>query len=126
MNMSAKWHEGEKFHMCYSVGVPKGTPREHYRTDQHDITTMKQKIRAFEGKCVVKAEADPFWGGEKSKPYCSRVLENPTWGDLFRCSKAQQKKTLDLHHSFFEGAYVSYTYEDNGVTYKILRLSLGS
>lgn len=108
--------------MTYSVGVPKGTPREHYRTDKHDITTMKQKVVAFEGPCIVIADRDEFWGGEKSQAYRSRIINSPTWGQLFTCAKAQQKKTLDLHHSFFEGAHVSRRV--NGTTY--LKLSLGS
>lgn len=113
-----------KFHMVYSVGVPKGTPRHQYRRDQYDITTMKQKVVAFEGPCIVVAGADPFWcaQGLTSRPYRSRVISNPTWGDLFRCSKSQQKKTGDLHHCFFEGAHIEERV--NGVAH--LRLSLGS
>lgn len=81
---------------------------------------------AFEGLCVVRADADDFFGGEDSQPYESRMLRSPTWTTLFACAKAQQKKTLDVHHMFFEGAYVVGTAQIGGQDVKVLRLSLGS
>lgn len=112
--------------MAYSVGVPKGTPSNQYKIDAYDIKTMKRNVVAFEGICQVVAERDPFWGGDDSKPYKSKFLRDPTWNQLYACAKAQQKKTLDMHHSFFEGAYIKRTYEDNGMKIKELQLSLGS
>jgi len=121
-----------KSNMFFSVGPKKDTPREHYRVDANDCTYMKQNVRAFEGKYIVKAYADEFWCAHDfvSKPYVSKVLENPTWGQLFSCAKAAQLKTGDFHHAFFEGAYVS-THEKevhfhNGEQVAVLRLSLGS
>jgi hypothetical protein len=78
----------DDFGMCFSVGPKKDTPREQYVVDKHDISTMKRNVVAFPGKCVVIAEADEFWGGPQSKPYRSKVMENPTWGQLFSCAKA--------------------------------------
>lgn len=122
----------EKFYMCYSVGVPKGTPREHYTISKHDISTMKQSVVAFVGEYIVVAERDEFYGGEKSKRYQSKLMVDPTWGTLFRCAKAAQQRTLDLHHAFFEGAYTptmngkQRTVVVNGREIPILHLSLGS
>lgn len=118
----------EKFYMRFSVGPQKDTPREHYTKDSYGINTMKRNVVAFSGKCVVVAEADLFFGGEYSKPYRSAVLKNPTWGRLFQCAKAAQKKTLDLHHAFFEGVYVQSGPKAivNGEEVTVLCLSLGS
>jgi hypothetical protein len=124
--------EEKKYYMCYSVSPPKGTPMQDYYTDKLDIRSMKQKVVAFKGRYVVVAEADEFWGGKESKQYQSRVLVDPTWGQLFKCAKAAQKKTNDLHHSFFEGAGVRKiagvpkTMEIRGETVTVLELHLGS
>jgi hypothetical protein len=118
-----------QFYMAYSVSPKKDTPREHIRMDDIGCANLKQNIVAFEGKYVVVAEADEFWGGEKSQRYQSSVLLNPTWAVLYRCAKAQQKRTKDLHHSFFEGAYVpsiNNTITVGEETATVLRLSLGS
>jgi hypothetical protein len=127
-------HEATKddFGMLFSVGPKKDTPRSDYRTDKHDISTMKQQVVAFVGLYVVVAERDEFWGGEQSKDYRSPVLHNPTWGRLFTCAKAAQRHTRDVHHAFFEGAYVRMngthpvTMEIDGQTVTVLDLSLGS
>jgi hypothetical protein len=119
----------KQFYMVFSVSPKKDTPLEHYHMDKHDIRTMKQNVVAFTGKYVVVAEADEFWGGPNSKTYVSKVMENPTWGKLFQCAKAAQKKTLDLHHAFFESAYVpkdNNTIVVGGQEATVLRLSLGS
>jgi len=50
------------------------------------------------------------------------VLENPTWGSLFRVFKSQMKRTRDYHHAFLEGARVVRA--DGDV--KIVELLLGS
>lgn len=91
--------------MAFSVSPEKDTPREHYSVDDDGFETMKQSVTAFVGKCIVTIEADNFFcaRGMVSEPYQSSVLENPTWGQLFECAKAAQKKTGDLHHTFFEG-----------------------
>ena len=121
--------EKDMFHMVFSVGPKKDTPREDYYVNRIDIKTMKQNVVAFVGKYVVVAERDEFWGSERSRYYRSKVFENPTWGQLFNCAKAAQKRTLDLHHSFFEGAYVPAKDSSivvGGQEATILKLSLGS
>ena len=112
--------------MRFSVGPKSYTPRSHYRIDEDGIEYMKRNIVAFQGKCIVTAGADDFFGGEESQGYRSRVLENPTWGQLFACAKAQQKKTLDEHHSFFESYYTQGTTRVNGEDITVLKLFLGS
>ena len=112
--------------MRFSVGPKSYTPRSHYRIDEDGIEYMKRNIVAFQGKCIVTADADDYFGGEESQGYRSRVLENPTWGQLFACAKAQQKKTLDEHHSFFESYYTDGTTRVNGEDITVLKLLLGS
>lgn len=77
---------------------------------------------AVVGAVRVEADADEFFGGPDSKPYRSRVMASPTWGDLMRCAKQQAKKTLDEHHVFVEG--IEFLRKDGNVT--VIRLSLGS
>lgn len=77
---------------------------------------------AVVGAVRVEADADEFFGGHDSKPYRSRVMASPTWGDLMRCAKQQAKKTLDEHHVFVEG--IEFLRKDGGVT--VIRLVLGS
>jgi hypothetical protein len=120
-----------KSNMFFSVGPKKDTPREHYRVDKHGIAYMKQNVRALQGKYVIMAYADEFWcaNGFTSKSYTSKVLENPTWGQLFACAKAAQRKTGDLHHAFFEGVRLDHTslkVNINGEDVPVLHLTLGS
>ena len=112
--------------MRFSVGPNRHTPSSHYRTDEYGTKYMKRNVVAFQGKCIVTASADDFFGGSASKDYRSRVLENPTWGQLFSCAKAQQKKTLDYHHGFFENCYTKGTTIVNGEEVTVLYLALGS
>ena len=113
--------------MVFSVGPEKGTPESDYTTDKDGFKYMKRKVVAFKGKCVVTAAADDFWGGDESRPYRSRMMDSPTWGQLFNCAKAQQKRTLDWHHAFFEGACKhGPAIEVNGEMVQPLRLVLGS
>lgn len=56
---------------------------------------------AYRGKCYVEAFHDPMWG--PGKDYNGPVLENPTWGQLFKESERQMLCTGDLHHCYFEG-----------------------
>lgn len=74
------------------------------------------------GAVRIEAEADEFFGGPDSRPYRSRVMASPTWGDLMRCAKQQAKKTLDEHHVFVEG--IEFVRKDGNVT--VIRLCLGS
>ena len=77
---------------------------------------------AVVGAVRVEAEADEFFGGPESRPYRSRVMASPTWGDLMKCAKQQAKKTLDEHHVFVEG--IEFLRKDDNVT--VIRLCLGS
>ena len=62
--------------MRFSVGPKSYTPRSHYRIDEDGIEYMKRNIVAFKGKCIVTASADDYFGGEESRGYRSRVLED--------------------------------------------------
>ncbi len=86
----------------------------------------KRSDVAFKGKCIVVADADTFFGDDDSRDYVSRVMENPTWAKLFACAKAQQSKTRDMHHAFFEGIYHNGVVVKNNETVSVLRLILGS
>ena len=82
----------------------------------------KRSVVAFHGPCRVEAPREDFFACDESEPYVGPVIESPTWGRLFREAKAQQKKTRDWHHDFFEGARVVKTV--GGV--KVIELFLGS
>jgi hypothetical protein len=115
--------------MIFSAGPRdhKAVPPDSYVLTKHGSYDWKRKVVAFEGKCIVTAPAEDFFADtEKSKPYMSKVLDSPTWGQLFACSKAQQKRTLDFHHAFFEGYYVSGTIDTPDGLITTLTLSLGS
>lgn len=101
----------------YSVHI-KGTPT----VKKNDIEYTKQNVLAFEGKVRVVAHADDFFGGDESRGFRSRILENPTWGSLFRVFKSQIRQTRDYHHSFLEGADVVGVEGD----VKIVELRTGS
>jgi hypothetical protein len=101
----------------YSVHI-QGTPT----VERNGIEYTKQNVVAFEGKVRVVAHADDFFGGDESRAFRSRVLENPTWGSLFRVFKSQIKRTRDFHHVFLEGADLVRMEGD----VKIVELRLGS
>ncbi len=94
---------------------------------RYSVEESKRAI-ALVGKCIVVAEADHYFGGEDSQPYMSPVMEDPTWGKLFNCAKAQQKKTKDIHHCFFEGFFVRrhVAVVDGIRPITVITLSLGS
>jgi hypothetical protein len=117
MDITTTPQEDRPMSAIYSVHI-KGTPT----VKKNDIKYTKQNVLAFEGKVRVVAHADDFFGGEESRAFRSRVLENPTWGTLFRVFKSQMKRTRDYHHAFLEGARVVGT--DGEV--KIVELLLGS
>jgi hypothetical protein len=83
--------------------TPKGNPRNNL-----------SKV-AVKGKSRVVVDRDPSYGGKKSKPYKSPVVENPTWLDLTVFANDAIATTKDTHHSFFEG--VEKVKEEDGVTY---------
>lgn len=77
---------------------------------------------AVVGPTRVEADADEFWGGKASKPYRSKVMASPTWGDLMKCAAEQAKKTRDQQHVFVEG--IEFLRKEGKVT--VIRLALGS
>lgn len=58
---------------------------------------------AFEGRCVLVAVKDEYFGGDNSTDYISEVLENPTWAEVFIRFSESMKHTGDKHHWFLEG-----------------------
>lgn len=86
----------------------------------------KRSDIAFKGKCIVVADADTYFGGDESRNYVSRVMENPTWAKLFAHAKASQKKTRDMHHAFFEGIWHRGVMTKNNETVAVLTLCFGS
>jgi hypothetical protein len=118
----------DQFHMVYSVSPRRDTPAKDTTRSPlgRQFRNIKRNVVAYRGRCVVTAPADDFYGGDQSQAYVSRVLTDPTWGQLFACARAQQRKTLDLHHSFFEGFYVRGTVDTPKGPVANLHLSLGS
>jgi len=110
-----KWEDetGKLEHACPSVSQ---TPNEI----------------AYEGKCLViyfceyeGEDAD----GEPLGNYISKVLENPTWGDIAREFDKAIPRVDDFHHIFLEGLreineVVDVTLPDNSV--KVFHFSTGS
>lgn len=106
----------------YSVHI-KGTPS----ITRDGIQYTKQNVVAFNDRVRVVGYADDFFGGKESKPYRSKIMTNPTWGQLFRVFKSQMKKTRDYHHAFLEGArIVRREVDKDGVSYAVVELLLGS
>ncbi len=76
---------------------------------------------AFEGKGILVAEKDSFWGdGER---YESEVVENPTWVQISVLANAMIKTTGDYHHNFLEGIQRTEKTKD-GIT--IFEFAMGS
>jgi hypothetical protein len=111
--------------IIYSVGPNRTTPASDIIT-RDGIRYIKRTAVAFNGPCMVTAEADDWFGGEDSRPYRSRLMQSPTWADLTRVAASQQKATRDLHHAFLEGAYPVGTETIKGQTVTVLRLLMGS
>lgn len=106
----------------YSVYI-KGQP--YVVRDGLEYT--KRNVVAFEDRVVVEGYADEFFGGEESRPYRSRMMDRPTWGQLFRVAESQIKRTRDHHHVFLEGARVVRREVDkDGRSYAVVQLTLGS
>lgn len=101
----------------YSVHI-QGTPT----VVRNDLEYTKRNVVAFEGRVRVVAHRDDFFGGDESRSFRSRVLENPTWGTLFKVFKSQVEKTRDYHHAFLEGARIVRREGD----VQIVELQLGS
>ena len=110
----------------YSVHI-KGTPTYKKYLGDYPVEYTKQSVIAFHDRVRVVAYRDDFFGGEESKGYRSKILVNPTWGQLFRAFKTQMKRTKDYHHCFLEGArIVRREVDSDGVSYAIVELLTGS
>ena len=115
-----------KTNAIYSVHI-KGTPTVTKYLGDYPVEYTKQSVIAFHDRVRVVAYGDEFFGGDESKGFKSRMLVNPTWGQLFRVLKSQMKKTRDFHHCFLEGArIVRREVDKDGVSYGIVELTLGS
>jgi len=73
-----------------------------YKSDANDVPIDNLDEVAFKGSGVIIAEHDPFWGGEASGDYQSKVLTDPTWLDLCVVTQEQMNHTKDGHHCFLE------------------------
>ena len=98
------------------------TPHDKYIV-KGDIRYWKRNVVACTGTCIIIARRDASFGGDESKPYRSHPISNPTWGELFERAKAQQKRTRDLSHCYFEG-YRKVGHTKKGHT--LIQLVLGS
>jgi hypothetical protein len=96
---------------------------KRYRTDCHGIETVIQTGIGFRGKCVVFAQAEKFFGGEKARNYIGPILENPTWKALLGQATKAMRCTNDAHHCFFEG-YTVKSLRRDGVY--VIELFMGS
>lgn len=55
------------------------------------------------GMLQFSADRDEFFGGNKSEPYLSPVVDSPTWLKICQLCNQQIKITRDFHHVFLEG-----------------------
>lgn len=77
---------------------------EHaYPSVDHDPTEI-----AVHGQCVLYLPYDEFWasGPNNERAYTSKVLTDPTWGEVLICFEEAIKCTGDYHHTFLEGLIV--------------------
>ena len=87
----------------------------------------KRNVVAFHDRVRVVGHRDDYFGGEESRSYRSRIMVNPTWGQLFRVFQSQMKTTRDYHHAFLEGArIVRREVDTEGVSYAVVELLTGS
>ncbi len=73
-----------------------------YECDADDNPINNLNEVAIEGRCMLMAKRDEFWGGKESEDYSSPVLENPTWLEVSVLANAAIKTTNDFHHRFLE------------------------
>lgn len=100
---------------------PKAIYSAHFQKDEI----------AFKGKCKVIYGYDKYFGN--SKIYCSKLLINPTWNDIYECASVAIKRTHDYHHIYFEKIndekrnikYNWLLFRKHG-TIKLLELQMGS
>jgi hypothetical protein len=134
-----------KSNMFFSCGPGQDdrqvVPSKYWREDEHgchyykltapvfvDMKDINNKVRATQvnGPVIFTARGDSFWGGERSKNYRSKVVENPTYRALLGAAKSSQKVTRDYHHSFIEGVTFGGYEEVDGRQVMILQLQFGS
>lgn len=61
---------------------------------------------AINGRVVLFAEGDEFWGGEEGGNYSSLPMDSPTWAEVILEFEKAMFCTGDYHHSFLEGLCV--------------------
>ncbi|WP_139332556.1 hypothetical protein [Aquipseudomonas alcaligenes] len=72
-----------------------------YDVDERGLPINNLNDIAIEGKIIVLANHNPFWG--KGSDYKSQVLENPSWRELAVIANEVIVTTGDLHHAYLEG-----------------------
>jgi len=87
---------------------------EQFPNSPYIVYDNREEI-ALQGNVVALVGADDFYGSDRSKPYQSKVMANPTWDDLAKCADESIDFTGDHHHQFFES--FSIKNEMNGITY---------
>lgn len=80
---------------------------------------------AVEGKVILWADKNPFWGGRKSQEFFSEVLENPTWLRVNVEANRMMAVVLDPHHVFVEGIN-RFKKLEKGDGIKVYEFSMGS
>ena len=66
--------------MIYSVPPKPGQP---FRRDSVGVDYVQPTVVAFPGKCRIVSHGDPFFHPE-SQTYRSKVMDSPTWRQVFR------------------------------------------
>lgn len=78
-----------------------------YNTNKSGLPINNLNMVAIEGKVILVAGADDFWGDNESVDYQSEVLTNPSWLDVSVCADKMIHTVRDLHHVFLENIYDS-------------------
>ena len=73
-----------------------------YPTDKDDNPIDNLDKIAIQGKAILLAARDDFYGGKRSKNYRSPVVENPTWLQIAVLANDMIRTVRDSHHCFLE------------------------
>lgn len=74
-----------------------------YREKKDGVPKDNLSKVAVKGRVRLVRGADDFFGGKRSRPYRSEVMENPTWLMVAVCANEMIKVVRDGHHVFLEG-----------------------
>jgi hypothetical protein len=115
----------------FSVTPKQGQPRVSVkdRKGRHMYYNVARSVVAIEGRCILRAPRDEFWGGKDSKEYRSDFIDSPTWAQVFSRFGSAMKTTRDYHHQFLEGVYLDRSAPaviDGGKEVPVYRFSTGS